>query len=77
MARPTVFADVGNGMAIAREHIFGPVVCLILYDDEAEAIAFVPLDLTAPFGGFKRSGNGREYGAEGMAKFLEGKAVCR
>ncbi|NOV22503.1 aldehyde dehydrogenase family protein [Cupriavidus necator] len=52
--------------------------CLIPYDDEEEAIAiaFVPLDLTAPFGGFKRSGNGREYGAQGMAKFLEWKAVC-
>ncbi|SCU86978.1 3-succinoylsemialdehyde-pyridine dehydrogenase [Cupriavidus necator] len=110
--RPTVFADVHNGMTVAREEIFGPVICMIPYDDEDDAIGiandteyglaayvasgdpararrvaarlragsirinFVALDLTAPFGGFKRSGNGREYGPEGIAEFLEWKSVC-
>jgi aldehyde dehydrogenase (NAD+) len=109
--RPTVLADVHNGMTVAREEIFGPVLCMIPYDGEEEAIAiandtvyglaayvasgdaerargvaarlragtvrvnFAPTDLTAPFGGVKRSGNGREFGAEGLAEFLEWKAV--
>ncbi|MFJ4292210.1 aldehyde dehydrogenase family protein [Cupriavidus sp. NPDC089707] len=109
--RPTVFADVHNGMTVAREEIFGPVLCMIPYDSDEEAIAiandtvyglsayvasgdaerarrvaarlragtvrinFAPADLSAPFGGVKRSGNGREFGAEGLAEFLEWKAV--
>ncbi|SAL20512.1 betaine-aldehyde dehydrogenase [Caballeronia peredens] len=110
-ARPTIFADVHNGMAIAREEVFGPVLVIIPYDSEAEAIdiandsvyglcAYVAssdiararrvagklragsvringamLDITAPFGGYKSSGNGREYGPEGLAEFLECKSV--
>jgi aldehyde dehydrogenase (NAD+) len=109
--RPTVFADVHNGMTVAREEIFGPVLCVIPYDSEEEAIDiandtvyglsayvasadterarrvaarlragtvrvnFAPADLTAPFGGVKRSGNGREFGAEGLVEFLEWKAI--
>jgi aldehyde dehydrogenase (NAD+) len=110
-ARPTIFADVHNDMTIAREEIFGPVLVMIAYDDEAEAIAIANdtdyglagyiatsdaergrrvaarlrvgsvringamLDVTVPFGGYKTSGNGREYGAEGLAEFLECKSV--
>ncbi|MGT2428889.1 aldehyde dehydrogenase family protein [Cupriavidus basilensis] len=110
-ARPTVFADVRNDMAIAREEIFGPVLAMIPYDGEDDAIAIANdsvfglagyiasgnserarrvaarlrvgsvringamLDITVPFGGYKTSGNGREYGAEGLAEFLECKSV--
>jgi aldehyde dehydrogenase (NAD+) len=110
-ARPTVFADVRNDMRIAREEIFGPVLCMIAYDTEEEAVRiandtiyglaayvagtdpararnmaaqlragmvrinFAATDLSAPFGGFKQSGNGREFGAEGLAEYLEWKAV--
>jgi aldehyde dehydrogenase (NAD+) len=110
--RPTVFADVNNDMTIAREEIFGPVLVMIPYDDEAEAIriandtpyglaAYVwsgdpararrvagelragsvqingaRMDFTAPFGGYKASGNGREFGAYGLAEFLEYKSVA-
>ncbi|BFG72538.1 aldehyde dehydrogenase family protein [Paraburkholderia terrae] len=109
--KPTVFADVHNQMKIAREEIFGPVLCVLPYDDEADAIAIANdsdyglaayvassnlerarrvatklragsvringamLDVTVPFGGYKSSGNGREYGAEGLAEFLECKSV--
>ena len=109
--KPTVFADVRNQMKIAREEIFGPVLCVLPYDDEADAIAIANdsdyglsayvassdlerarrvatklragsvringamLDVTVPFGGYKTSGNGREYGAEGLAEFLECKSV--
>jgi aldehyde dehydrogenase (NAD+) len=109
--KPTVFADVHNQMKIAREEIFGPVLCVLPYDDEADAIAIANdsdyglsayvassdlerarrvatklragsvringamLDVTVPFGGYKTSGNGREYGAEGLAEFLECKSV--
>ncbi|QUN31637.1 aldehyde dehydrogenase family protein (plasmid) [Cupriavidus sp. KK10] len=112
-ARPTVFAEVSNQMAIAREEIFGPVMSMIPYDDEDEAIAIAndtdyglaayvwsgspdraarvagamragtvqvngaTLDFTAPFGGYKASGNGREFGEYGLAEFLEFKAVLR
>jgi len=109
--RPTVFRDVDNDMTIAREEIFGPVLCMIPYStldeavriandtiyglsgyvsgatrDEALAVArrlrtgMVHLngastDANAPFGGYKQSGNGREWGAHGIQDFLEVKAV--
>lgn len=108
---PTLFADVDNRMQIAQEEIFGPVLCLIPYADEAEAIALAndsPFGLSsavwagsrdkalqlarqlragqcfvnggafnyqAPFGGYKQSGNGREWGEEGLAEFVEVKAI--
>jgi aldehyde dehydrogenase (NAD+) len=109
--KPTVFADVNNQMTIAREEIFGPVICLIPYDSVDEAVAIANdtvyglsayvyggsaesalavgkrlragmvhingagLDSMAPFGGYKQSGNGREWGAKGIEEFLETKAV--
>ncbi len=109
--RPTVFANVRNDMTIAREEIFGPVLSILPYADEAEAIriandtvyglaAYVqsadpararavaaelragnvhlnypPGDTAAPFGGYRQSGNGREYGRWGLEEFLEVKAV--
>jgi len=110
--RPTVFADVDNRARIAREEIFGPVVCVIPYRDEAEAIALANdsdfglagsvwtadgehgvdvaaqlrtgtvginhygPDFGAPFGGFKASGLGREYGPEGLDEFVELQSVA-
>jgi aldehyde dehydrogenase (NAD+) len=109
--KPTIFRDVSNDMTIAREEIFGPVLCMIPYSslDEAIAIAndtdyglsgyvygatteeamavarrmrtgMVHLngannDIQAPFGGYKQSGNGREWGEHGIDDFLEVKAV--
>ena len=108
--RPTVFADVTNEMTIAREEIFGPVLTMLAYDSEEQAIAIgndtvyglaayvqgepaharkvarelragqvninqAGLDLMAPFGGYKQSGNGREWGDHGFADFLETKAI--
>ncbi len=109
--KPTVFANVNNGMRIAREEIFGPVLSILPYQDEAEAICIANdtvyglsgyvtssnierarkvaaqlrtgmvhlngsgVDLAAPFGGYKQSGNGREWGAHGFHDFLETKAV--
>lgn len=108
--KPTVFADVRNDMTIAREEIFGPVLVIIAYSDEEEAVriandtvyglaAYVQgecgaanatarrlragqvllnnanLDLAAPFGGYKQSGNGREWGPMAIADFLEIKAI--
>ena len=109
--RPTVFADVNNSMRIAREEIFGPVLCMIPFKTEADAIAIandndfglsgyvssldlerarrvaramrtgmvhlngVSTDLHAPFGGYKKSGNGREWGRFGMDEFVEVKAI--
>lgn len=109
--RPTVFADVDNSMTIAREEIFGPVLCIIPYKDEEDAIriandtpyglsAYVSgadadrvdavarrlragmvhlngagVNFAAPFGGYKTSGNGREWGAHGIAEYLETKSV--
>ena len=111
--KPTVFADVRNDMTIAREEIFGPVLCIIPYEDEDEDDAvriandtpyglsgFVTsgnleragrvarrirsgnvhingarVDFGGCFGGFKQSGNGREWGEAGLEEFLELKAV--
>lgn len=109
--RPTVFGNVRNDMTIAREEIFGPVLSVIAYDDEEEAVrlandtiyglhAYVfSGDLAranrvagrivagrvfinglydepaAPFGGFKQSGLGREFGIFGFEQYLEPKAL--
>ena len=109
--KPTVFADVAPNATIAREEIFGPVLSIIPYDTEEEAVeiandtvyglaAYVQSgdiahardiarqlragqvivnnagpDLMAPFGGFKQSGNGREWGDHAFAEFLEVKAT--
>ena len=110
-ARPTVFADVRNDMTIAREEIFGPVLSLIPYENEDDAVriandtpyglsGFVSSadlerarrvakkirsgnvhingarpDFAGCFGGYKQSGNGREWGEAGLEEFLELKAV--
>jgi aldehyde dehydrogenase (NAD+) len=109
--KPTVFVNVKNDMAIAQEEIFGPVLCVIAYDSEDEAIriandskyglhaAVLGTDLQrarrvasqiragrvvingmtddpqAPWGGFKYSGVGREYGRYGIEAFLEPRAI--
>jgi len=109
--KPTVFADVSNEMTIAREEIFGPVLTIIPYDDEDEAVRIANdtpyglsgyvsssdldsarrvaskmrtgmvhingawLDAAAPFGGYKHSGNGREWGAHGIEEYLEVKSI--
>jgi acyl-CoA reductase-like NAD-dependent aldehyde dehydrogenase len=111
--KPTVFGDVTPDMTIAQEEIFGPVLSIIGYDDEEDAVriangvvyglaggvwsadkdraekvarrlrtgqvevnggAFNP---NAPFGGYKQSGVGREYGQHGFGEFLEVKAIQR
>lgn len=110
-ARPTVFAYVTPQMTIAQEEIFGPVLSMIAYDSEPEAIAiangtpyglaayvqsadqqrardvarqlqagsvhlnYPPADFAAPFGGVKRSGNGREWGEYGLREYLEVKSM--
>ena len=109
--RPTVFSEANNEMTIAREEIFGPVLTMIPYESEEEAIRVAndtPYGLAGyvqggdigharevasriragnihingatggfdvPFGGFKQSGNGREWGHHGFTDFLEIKAV--
>ncbi len=109
--KPTVFADVSNDMTIAREEIFGPVLCIIPYEDEDDAVriandtpyglsGFVTsgnreravrvakrlrsgnvhingarIDFGGCFGGYKQSGNGREWGEAGLEEFLELKAI--
>lgn len=109
--RPTVFSNVRSDMRVAQEEIFGPVLCILGYDSEDEAIqiandsvyglsgyvnssdlsrareiarkmrtGMVHLngagpDFNAPFGGYKQSGNGREWGKAGFEEFLETKAV--
>jgi aldehyde dehydrogenase (NAD+) len=108
--RPTVFSHVRNDMTIAREEIFGPVLSLIGYEDDDDAVRIAndtvyglsgyvsgsperakavarrlrtgnvhlngaPLDTNAPFGGYKQSGNGREWGKYGLEEFLEVKAI--
>jgi aldehyde dehydrogenase (NAD+) len=110
-ARPTVFGNVTRDMTIAREEIFGPVLAIMPYDLEAQAIdiandsvyglaAYVQskdlakarevaaqmragsvyinypdIDFTAPFGGYKQSGNGREYADFALNDFLEIKGI--
>ena len=109
--RPTVFGDVTPQMQIAREEIFGPVLSILSYDSEEEAITIAndtpfglagfvqsgdprrartvanriragrvylngaPFDRSLPFGGYKQSGNGREFGVFGFDEYLEVKAL--
>jgi len=109
--KPTVFVNVKNDMTISQEEIFGPVLCVITYDDDEDAIriandtsfglhAYVSGtdagrarrvasrilagrvainglldDQQAPFGGFKNSGVGREFGTYGIEAFLEPRAI--
>jgi aldehyde dehydrogenase (NAD+) len=108
--RPTLFADVTNDMTIAREEIFGPVLSILTYRDDDDAVEIAndtnyglntyvfgsdlerarrvasrieagrvaingALEPLSPFGGFKQSGIGREYGTYGLEAFLETRAV--
>ena len=109
--RPTIFSRVTPAMTIAREEIFGPVLSIIAYQDEDDAVRIAndtpyglsgyvsssdlararrvarrlrtgnvhlngaPVDTTAPFGGYKQSGLGREWGAWGIEEYLETKAI--
>lgn len=108
--KPTVFADVTNDMTIAREEIFGPVICILGYDNIEQAIEIANdteyglagyvaganlekaravarqiragwvsinngFDFNCPFGGYKKSGNGREWGEFGFHDFLEIKGI--
>jgi aldehyde dehydrogenase (NAD+) len=109
--RPTVFGNVSNDMTIAREEIFGPVLCILPYETEEQAVEIAndtvyglssyisgsnndkikqiasklrtgmvhingaSTDVNAPFGGYKQSGNGREWSSEGFEEYLEIKAV--
>ena len=109
--RPTVFANVSSKMTIAREEIFGPVLSIIPFKDDDDAVRIANdtpyglsgyvssanldrarsiaarlrtgmvhinvahLDAMAPFGGYKQSGNGREWGPHGLEEFLEVKSI--
>ena len=109
--KPTVFSHVTNDMTIARQEIFGPVLSIIGYTDEDDAVRIANdtvyglsgyistddperarvvarriragsvhlngafMDVKAPFGGYKQSGNGRESGRYGLEEFLEVKAI--
>ena len=108
--QPTVSGNVNNDMTIAREEIFGPVLSILGYEDDADAVRIANdtdyglsgyvsgeqahaeqiarqirtgnvhingagPDFAAPFGGYKQSGNGREWGLEGFEEFLETKAM--
>ncbi|MBO9574583.1 MAG: aldehyde dehydrogenase family protein [Sphingobium sp.] len=110
-ARPTIFSDVTTDMRIAQEEIFGPVLVIMPYEDEADAIRianstayglsshvqsadiesarrvarriragqvhinFPAWSAYAPFGGYRQSGNGREYGVYGLEEYLEVKGL--
>jgi aldehyde dehydrogenase (NAD+) len=110
-ARPTIFSEVTPDMRIAQEEIFGPVVVLMPYEDEEDAVRIANATLYglsshvqsgdqerarrvarriragqvhinypawsgyAPFGGYRQSGNGREYGVFGLEEYLEVKAI--
>lgn len=109
--KPTVFSHVSPDMTISTEEIFGPVLSIIGYEDDADAIAIAndtdyglsgyisssdlehartvarqirtgmvhingaALAMDAPFGGYKQSGNGREFGTHGLKEFLEAKSI--
>ena len=108
--RPTVFSHVTNDMAIAQQEIFGPVLVMIGYEDDDDAVRIANEtvyglsgyisgsddrakamarrirtgnvhvngagpDFNAPFGGYRQSGNGREWGALGFEEYLETKAI--
>ena len=109
--KPTVFSGVRNDMTVAREEIFGPVLVMIPYDGDDDAVAIAndtpyglsgyvsssdidharavasrlrtgmvhingaPLDSQAPCGGYKQSGNGREWGPHGLDEYLEVKSI--
>ena len=109
---PTVFVDVDNSMRIAQEEIFGPVLSVIPYDNDDDAVSIAndsdyglcggvftadndrglgvarrvrtgtymvnsstPIDFSSPFGGYKESGMGREFGEDGLELFLEKKTI--
>jgi acyl-CoA reductase-like NAD-dependent aldehyde dehydrogenase len=109
--KPTVFSNVSPEMTIAQEEIFGPVLSILPYDTEEDAVAIAngvvyglaggvwsgdadhakavarklrtgqveinggAFNPNAPFGGYKQSGNGREYGRHGLEEFLEIKSI--
>lgn len=109
--KPTVFGNVNNNMTIAQEEIFGPVLCILPYKDDQDAIDIAndtpyglsgyiasndharaveiasqirtgnihvngaQIDFNAAFGGYKQSGNGREFGEAGFEEFLELKCI--
>ncbi len=109
---PTIFVEVDNSMRIAQEEIFGPLLAVIPYDNDADAVRIandssyglcgsvytadddrglgiarqvrtgtymvnsgIPIDFSSPFGGYKESGVGREFGVDGLELFLEKKTV--
>lgn len=110
--RPTLFTDATNDMRIAREEIFGPVLTVLTYADEDDAVRIANdsdyglagsvwtadtahgldiaarvrtgtyginmymLDISTPFGGFKHSGIGREFGPEGLEEYVELQSVA-